>query len=526
MSSICSVFQSSQKNRRSSQKNRVIVSRMLLAIVVAAAAVTNSVASATTTTASTASSSLSAPRPLIGAHYFSGWYNCSTLAPGCFSHFQGFTPRGEPVDNFFTYYPERLPLLGLYSTSLSTVVAEVHAADKALDFFQVLFYDGEVSCGFNQDPNLEHCLNSALAFMLNSTEVWEGTSRLHFYLSYSNDVDSGRPGMFVGSAGELAFRNLAATWVKAMSHERYLKINNKPLFQILIPDIFVSQCGGNSTLANELLALLRSIAVDAGVGTPVIGGGWLNPSVPGVPGTAPLPHPQGYMQYNTTDIPCESCNLARIQGATFLSCSTACNTTGACTAFVLYSNSTCQLKSSAGPGAPGGGNTFVRVLDPVNYEWRGTYNDAQPVCPDQPNWECQRYINSWFPNATSNGAKLFPYDECSSYQAEARGNQTHDPVPYLPNVIAGFDPRPWEEHSASFIAPTGAEFEAALQQLYGILVDPDNHVFGFPDESAPNGIQPAGSIYAWNEFGEGGICAPTAGSGTAYLDALTSVFGK
>lgn len=251
----------------------------------------------------------------------------------------------------------------------------------------------------------------------------------------------------------------------------------------------------------------------------------MNPSVPGTPGSAPLPHPEGYMQYNTTDIPCDSCNLAKLQGETFFSCSSACNTTGACTAFVLYPNSTCQLKSSAGPGAGGSGNTFVRVLDPVSYEWRGTYNDAQPVCPDQPNWECQRYINSWFPNATANGAKLFPYEECSSYQAAARGNQTNDPVPYLPNVIAGFDPRPWEEHGASFIAPTGAEFTAALTQLYTLLSDSNNRVFGFPDDSAPNGVRPAGTVYAWNEFGEGGICAPTVGSGTALVDALSNVFG-
>jgi len=466
------------------------------------------------------------PLLLIGAHYFSGWYNCSGLTPGCFSHFSGYTPRGEPIDNLFVSYPERVPLLGTFSTSLSTIVAEVHAADSSLDFFQVLFYDGEVSCGFNKDPNLEHCLNTALAFMLNSTEVWDGVKRMHFYLSYSNDVDVSRPNMFVGSTGEAAFRNLASTWVNAMSHPRYLKINGKPLFQILIPDIFVSQCGGNSTRANELLELLRSIASDAGVGIPTIGGGWLNPSVPGVPGSAPLPHPLGYMQYNTTDVPCEGCNIEELFDQSFLSCSAYCNSTGACTAFVLYSNSTCILKSVAGPGASGSGSTYVRVLDPVNYEWRGTYNDAQPVCKDQPNWECERYINSWWPNATSNGAKLFPYEECSSYQTAARSNQTNDPVPYVPNIIAGFDPRPWEEHGASFVAPTGEEFEAALQQLYQQLHDPSNIVFGFPDSSSPNGVRPAATVYAWNEFGEGGICAPTVGSGTALIDALTKVFGN
>jgi hypothetical protein len=33
-------------------------------------------------------------------------------------------------------------------------------------------------------------------------------------------------------------------------------------------------------------------------------------------------------------------------------------------------------------------------------------------------------------------------------------------------------------------------------------------------------------IYAWNEFGEGGIVAPTRGDGTMKLEALRQVFGK
>ena len=33
-------------------------------------------------------------------------------------------------------------------------------------------------------------------------------------------------------------------------------------------------------------------------------------------------------------------------------------------------------------------------------------------------------------------------------------------------------------------------------------------------------------IYAWNEFGEGGIVAPTRGEGTMKLEAIREVFGK
>ena len=36
---------------------------------------------------------------------------------------------------------------------------------------------------------------------------------------------------------------------------------------------------------------------------------------------------------------------------------------------------------------------------------------------------------------------------------------------YLANVIAGFDPRPWEEHAPSFAMPNQQEWEAAIQQV-------------------------------------------------------------
>jgi hypothetical protein len=69
------------------------------------------------------------------------------------------------------------------------------------------------------------------------------------------------------------------------------------------------------------------------------------------------------------------------------------------------------------------------------------------------------------PNATSSGARVFAYSEVASFHVQARTNHSHDPVPYLPTLIAGFDPRPWEEQSPSFTMPTQAEWELALQQV-------------------------------------------------------------
>jgi hypothetical protein len=226
-------------------------------------------------------------RLLVGAHYFGGWYDC-TGTTKCFSHWKGYSPNGTATPDWRLYYPERIPLLGNSSVDEASVAREVHSADKALDYFDVLYYDGGVGpedgaieCG-NSDPNLAHCLDTALAWMLNSTRVWEGTKRLNFFITYSNDVDRSRKNMFVGASGRMLWESYARTWAKAMGHPKYMKINNRPVFKVLIPDSFLSvQCGNNATLARELLDLLRNVAVDMGVGNPLIGGGWQNPSIPG-----------------------------------------------------------------------------------------------------------------------------------------------------------------------------------------------------------------------------------------------------
>ena len=472
-----------------------------------------------------------AQSPLIGARYFSGWYNCSLHPrPSCWSHFQGFSPTGEPTPNFFPFYPERLPTLGLYTTALDTVVAEVHAADAALDYWSILYYDADAACAA-ADPNLAFCLDSALTFMLeNSTAVWANTRRLQFYITYSNDVDRGSGAMFVGPAGQAAWQSRMRTWLRAMAHPRYLRVNGRPVFEVLIPDIFVAQCGGSVDAANALLAQFRAAGVAAGVGEVLIGGSWQLPSTPSAP-PAPRPHPAGFMHYPDTDILCDPaapCDLGALHSATLQQCFAACNATSSCTALVFSpSGSNCTLKSQAGPGAGAPGrDAWVRVLDQTAYDFTSTYNAAPPVCPGEPNWVCPQYRNSWWPNATPSGARIFPYTDCSNYQAAARGNHSLDAVPYLPNVIAGFDPRPWEEQAPSFAAPTEAEWEAALVQARALVMAPGNTKFGFPDASAPSGVQPAVCVYAWNELGEGGIVAPTAGSGTMMLDVLARVFPR
>ena len=473
---------------------------------------------------------------IIGAHYFSGWAHVcvNSTQPGCFSHFHGFTPRGERTDDWFPDYPERIPLLGNLTTNEDTIAREVAAADgHGLDFFDMLYYDGGSNCGYNADPGLRWCLNSALAFMLNSSTVWRNTSgRLHFFISYSNDIDVHEPDAFVGPNGDSKWDGLVKTWVAAMRHSRYLKVNGRPLFKVLIPSIFIQECGDNATLAMLRLRELTTAAIAQGLQPPLIGGGWQNPSVPAGTDPAPRPHPEGFMQYTRTRINCTGCDLNTSSVSTVNECEGKCNATRGCLAAVVRRPAdaqqvlSCTLKSDAGPGtADAAHDTYVRVNERVPYEWTGTYNAAPPTCPGQPDSRCPRFQHSWWPNATAHGARIFPYRECGDYQRDARGNHSNDAVPYLPNVIAGFDPRPWEEQSPSFAMPSHTEWMAALRQVKEQCETTANR-FGFPDASQPHGYQPAFSIYAWNEFGEGGILAPTHGEGFMKLRAIAEVFGR
>ncbi len=69
------------------------------------------------------------------------------------------------------------------------------------------------------------------------------------------------------------------------------------------------------------------------------------------------------------------------------------------------------------------------------------------------------------------------------------GLEPHRP---LPNVIAGFDPRPWEEQGPSFTAASRVEWTAALTQARELVTDPRNLVFGFPDAHGWRRVHEAG----------------------------------
>ncbi len=97
----------------------------------------------------------------------------------------------------------------------------------------------------------------------------------------------------------------------------------------------------------------------------------------------------------------------------------------------------------------------------------------------------------------------------------------HSSKPYVPYVPCGWDPRPWGDPRPSFAVPTREAWTAALSRVKAAL---DKYPkLGIPGEG---GRKKMLLIYAWNEFGEGGIMAPTRGEREMKLEAVREVFGK
>ena len=118
--------------------------------------------------------------------------------------------------------------------------------------------------------------------------------------------------------------------------------------------------------------------------------------------------------------------------------------------------------------------------------------------------------------------EVYPYERLIRHAEEGwiryAGQSSKFYVPYVPS---GWDPRPWRDPRASFAFPTREEWTAALQRVKAAL---DKHPrLGIPAEG---GRKKMLLIYAWNEFGEGGIVAPTRDEKAMKLEVIDEVFGK
>lgn len=122
----------------------------------------------------------------------------------------------------------------------------------------------------------------------------------------------------------------------------------------------------------------------------------------------------------------------------------------------------------------------------------------------------------------------YPYARLAEEARAARGIHASDPIPWVPYLAAGWNPRPWTHpqaaahHRTFFRLPSRAEWTEELRMLRDDFAK-------YPSLGLPlpgNRRQKALTIYAWNEFGEGGIVAPTQGSQSMMLEAIREVFSK
>ena len=117
--------------------------------------------------------------------------------------------------------------------------------------------------------------------------------------------------------------------------------------------------------------------------------------------------------------------------------------------------------------------------------------------------------------------KPYPYQDLLQYAQNGwkRYAQSSRKM-YAPFLPAGWDPRPWNDSRPSFAFPTREQWTTALRTLKTALDDSSN--LGVPLGNGRR--QKMLLIYAWNEFGEGGIVAPTKGEAAMKLQAIKAVF--
>jgi hypothetical protein len=121
----------------------------------------------------------------------------------------------------------------------------------------------------------------------------------------------------------------------------------------------------------------------------------------------------------------------------------------------------------------------------------------------------------------------YPYATLARQARTTLRDRVSDPLPWMPYLAAGWNPRPWTHPGAAphyhrfFEFPTREEFKEELNQMKEAFVKYPS--LGLPRKDGTR--QKIFTIYAWNEFAEGGIVAPTKGRGTMMLESIRSVFG-
>ena len=347
---------------------------------------------------------------LVGVNYFAGWWK---ELPNKW-HGQGWNinqPDWRPK------FPERVPLLGEYNTQ-AVMDREIAAASShGVDFFAILYYFPQPG---SRQAKHAPMLNKGLETFLASPNA----DKMQFCIEYCNAPD-------FSARSEKEWGDCVKTWVAAMKHPSYLRVDGRLVFKVHGVTQFLRTHNRDYKLCRKRLDTLRNEVRAAGLGEMIIG--------VGISGQTP----------------------------------------------------------PLGRGWP-----------PAKlFDFTATY-----MCvPDIKTQETE-----------------YPYSTLAEQARTTRKNRVSDPIPWMPYLVAGWNPRPWTHPKAAshyqrfFKFPTGKEFTNELNAMKEAL---EKHPsLGLPKKDGT--CQKIFTIYAWNEFGEGGIVAPTKGRGSMMLDSINHVFGE
>jgi uncharacterized protein (TIGR02145 family) len=116
----------------------------------------------------------------------------------------------------------------------------------------------------------------------------------------------------------------------------------------------------------------------------------------------------------------------------------------------------------------------------------------------------------------------YPYSTLTDYVTSLREIRKGDALNWVPYTMSSWDVSPWSGDTRhTFDFPTREEWTAELESVKRDLLN--STTLGFPKKDGTT--QKAFTIYAWNEFGEGGIVAPTEGDQYMKLECIKDVFG-
>lgn len=98
----------------------------------------------------------------------------------------------------------------------------------------------------------------------------------------------------------------------------------------------------------------------------------------------------------------------------------------------------------------------------------------------------------------------YPYSELLAFSLSFAQKCADLNIPFMPYFPVGWNPRPWYDPRPSFAIPDGDQIQDGIIKLCDLIAK--NPTLGM--QSGSTHVD-AFTMYAWNEFGEGGYLAPT-----------------